>query len=166
MEQLVLARDQRTVINNEDVDFICEKNAAIQRSAMVVVIFSALTLEAFINNYGIERFSRSFFDNHLNNLNPISKWLILPKLVVGRQLSTDGQPYELLGGLFRLRNKLVHYKTRKKRISALREEEDWITERHARDAIQAVSALVQELKSLDPTADTGWLLKAGTDPYV
>jgi len=166
MEQLVLARDQRTLISDEDVDFVCEKNAAIQRSAMVVVVFSALALEGFINHYGIERFSRSFFDNHLDNLKPISKWLILPKLVVGRQLSTDGQSYVLLRRLFRLRNKLVHYKTQKKRISDLIEDKDWVTERHARDAIQAVDALVQELKSLDPTVDTSWLLKAGTDPYA
>jgi hypothetical protein len=166
MQQLVLERDQRTVISDEDVDFICQKNAAIQRSAMVVIIFSALTLEAFINHYGIEKFSRSFFDKHLDSLNPISKWLILPKLVVGNQLNTDGQPFGLLGGLFRLRNRLVHYKTRKKSISDLVEDEDWVTERHASDAIQAVDALVQELESLDPAVDTDWLLGSGIDPYA
>lgn len=166
IEQLVAERGQRTVKNDEDVDFVCEKNAAIQRSAMVTVIFSALTLEAFINHYGIERFSRSFFDNHLDNLNPVSKWLILPRLIVGQQLSTDGQSYESLIGLFRLRNKLVHYKTRKKRICDLTEDEDWVIERHARDAIQAVNNLVEELRSLDPTVDIGWLRKAETDPYA
>jgi len=116
VKQLVAERDRRVIKSDKDVDFVCEKNAAIQRSAMVSVIFSALALEAFINYYGIDRFSRGFFDTHLDSLNTVSKWLILPKLTVGRQLSTDGQPYELLIGLFRLRNKLVHYKTRKKRI--------------------------------------------------
>ena len=62
VEQLVAQRHQRTVKDDEDVDFVCEKNAAIQQSAMVVVIFSALTLEAFINHYGIEKFSHKYFD--------------------------------------------------------------------------------------------------------
>ena len=52
VEQLVAERDRRAVRSDEDIDFACEKNAAIQRSAMVSVIFSALTLEAFINRCG------------------------------------------------------------------------------------------------------------------
>jgi hypothetical protein len=163
--QLTAERDQRPVKNDQDVDFVCEKNAAIQRSAMVVVVFSALTLEALINHYGIERVSRSFFDNHLDKLDPVSKWLILPKLIVGRQLDTDEQPYELLRGLFKLRNKLVHYKTREKAIDELKDE-DWIREEEAHSAIQAVNKLVEELKCLDPTVDTDWLRKAETDPYA
>jgi len=121
--------------------------------------------QLFINYYGIDRFSRHFFDRHLDSLNTINKWLILPKLIVGRQLSTDGQPYELLIGLFKLRDKLVHYKTRKRRICDLTEE-DWVTERHADNAIQAVNRLVRELKTLDPTVDIDWLQDAETDPYA
>ena len=141
MEQLVAERDQRIVRNDEDIDFVCRKNAAIQWSAMVTVIFSALALEAFINHYGIERSSHSFFDGHLDKLNPVSKWLILPKLAVGQQLSTGGDSYTLLKELFKLRDKLVHYKTRKMRICDLRED-DWVTEKHARDANRAVNQLV------------------------
>jgi hypothetical protein len=165
-EQLVTERDRRAIKNDEDVDFVCKKNAAIQRSAMVAVIFSALTLEAFINHYGIGKFSRSFFDNHLDKLNPVSKWLILPRLVVGQQLSTDSKSYEYLRGLFKLRDKLVHYKVRRKRVCDLREDEDWVTEQHAREAIQAVSYIVEELKSLDSTVATDWLHEAETNPYA
>ena len=161
--QLSAERDQRTVKHDEDVDFVCEKNAAIQRSAMVVVVFSALTLEAFINHYGIERLSRSFFDNHLDKLNPVGKWLILPNLVARQQLDTDGQSYELLKGLFKLRDKLVHYKTREKTIDEL-SDEDWVTEKEARSAIHAVNRLVEELKCLDSAVDTDWLREAEIDP--
>lgn len=165
IQQLVAERDQRTVKDDEDIDFVCEKNAAIQRSAMVAVIFCALALEALINYYGIEKLSRGFFKTHLDRLSAASKWLILPKLVVGQQLSTDGQAYELLRGLFKLRDRLVHYKTREKRICDLTEE-DWVTERQARDAIEAVNRLVEELRSLDPTVDTDWLRSAETSPYA
>ena len=115
------------------------------------------------SHYGIERFSRSFFDNHLDKLNPVSKWMIIPKLIVGQQLKADGQPYELLRKLFKLRGKLVHYKTRQKRIDELADE-DWVTERDAYDALQVVNKLTEELRSLDPTVDIDWLRDAETDP--
>jgi len=132
---------------------------------MVSVVFSALTLEAFINHYGIERLSRRFFDNHLDSLRPVSKWLLLPKLFVGKQINTGGEPFELLGELFGLRNRLVHYKTRRKRICDL-VEEDWVTERHARNAIRAVRSVVEELRSIDPEVDIRWLQDAERDPYA
>lgn len=166
LEQLVIERDQRKVKNDRDVDFHCEKNAAIQQIAMVTIIFSALTLEAFINYYGFEKFSTNFFNNHLDKLNTISKWLILPRLVVGKQLNTDGQSYELLKWLFKLRDSLVHFKTKKKRICDLNPDEVWIEEKHARKALEAVSNLVQELKNLDSTIDIEWLNEAKTDPYA
>ena len=126
VERLVKERDTRQVKDNRDVDFVCAKNAAIQRSAMVSVIFSALTLEAFINNYAIERFSRSYFDNHLDKLSPVSKWIVIPKLITGNAIDTDGQPYERLKKLFKLRDKLVHYKTKKKKVPEMVEDKDWV----------------------------------------
>jgi hypothetical protein len=124
-------------ISYSDVDFLAEKNAAIQRYAMIVVIFSALTLEAFINHYAIENFSKSYLNNYLDKLDPVSKWVIIPKLVLGQTLDTYGQSFELLQRLFGLRNKLVHYKTRVKRLEEVRED-DWLREIEAEEAIKAV----------------------------
>jgi len=166
IEKLVKQRDKFKVKTDEDVDYSAGLNASIQRDAMVTTIFCALTLEAFINSYGISNFSKSYFDNHLDKLNPVSKWLIIPKLVTGRQIRTDGQGYELLIGVFKLRDKLVHYKSRKKKVSELTEEEDWVTEKHAQHSIEAVSIVLQELKSISPQVDVGWLEDAEHWPFA
>lgn len=165
IKQLVIERDKITVKDEKEVDLICEKNANIQRESMVVVIFSALTLEAFINYYGIINFSRKYFEKHFDKLNPISKWVIIPRLVVGQQLDTSEKTYELLARLFDLRNKLVHSKPTRKKINELTEE-DWVTEKHAFDSIQAVNDSLKALKMLDPTIDIEWPRLAEKCPYT
>lgn len=166
VERLVSEREARKVKDDRDVDYVCEKNAAIQRSAMVSVIFSALTLEAFINNYAIERFSRSYFDNHLDKLNPVSKWVLVPKLITGKAIDTDGQPYERLKKLFKLRDRLVHYKTKRKKVSEMVLGEDWVTENHSEDAILTVESVLNELSTIDPVAEAGWTESAKYYPYA
>lgn len=147
------------------VDFLAKKHAVIQRYAMVVVIFSALTLEAIINHYAIENLSKSYLNNYLDKLDPVSKWIVIPKIVTGRQLDTDGQAFQQLKGLFRLRNQLVHYKTKVKRIDEVREE-DWIREEEAENAIQTVWKVLEALSSLDQTVSIDWLKDSETDPFA
>lgn len=166
VERLVNERNSRQVKDDHDVDFVCEKNAAIQRSAMVSVIFSALTLEAFINNYAIERFSKNYFENHLDKLNPVIKWILIPKLAIGNGIDTDGQPYERLKKLFKLRDRLVHYKTKKKKVSEMTEEDDWITENHSTDALFTVESVLEELVKIDNSLETEWIESAKSDPYA
>ena len=165
INQLVTERNKITVNDEKEVDLICKKNATIQRESMVVIIFSALTLEAFINYYGIIHFPCKYFEKHFDKLNPISKWVIIPRLVVGQQLDTSEKTYELLTRLFDLRNKLVHSKPTRKKINELTEE-DWVTEKHAFDSMQAVNDSLKALKMLDSTVDIEWLRMAETDPYI
>lgn len=166
VKRLVSQREARPTIDDADVDFCCAKNAEIQRAAMVSLIFSALTLEAFINNYGIERFSRSYFDNHLDKLSSVSKWIIIPKLVTGKTIDSDSQPYEQLRRLFRRRDHLVHYKTRKKRLSEINEEDVWVTEEQSEEAVRGVTAILEELSGIDGTVSIDWLESAKNDPYA
>ncbi|MCJ7507462.1 MAG: hypothetical protein MUO85_01870 [candidate division Zixibacteria bacterium] len=72
----------------------------------------------------------------------------------------------MLEEIFKLRDKLVHYKSRKKKISELTEKEDWVTEYHAKRSVEGVIRILQELKSLDSEIDIDWLKDAEHDPYV
>lgn len=156
-------KDRKTT--NADIDFICERNAAIQRHAIVVVIFSAFALEAFINNYAIENFSKSYLENYLDRLEPDSKWVIITKLVNGRQLNTDSHAFELLKHLFSFRNKLAHYKTKTKPIDEIRDD-DWIGLGEAESAIKTVWSIIEELGKIDNKISTDWLNDAERDPFV
>ena len=165
VKQRVAARDARKELTDDNIDYICKQNAAIHRETIVAIIFSALTLEAFINHYGLMKYSKRFFTNHLDKMNPRTKWLLLPRLITGKGLSTDSQEYEMLTLLFRLRDELVHYKTRRKKVSDL-QFEDWMTEKNADNAVNTVSLLASALENLDPTVDISWLDAAATDPYA
>jgi len=163
---LVKERDARPVETDDDADYQARKNAEIQAAAMVVVVFSALTLEAFINHYAIEKFSMSYFQDHLDRLNTASKWVVIPKVVVGKEIPREGQAYEGIRKVFRLRHKLVHYKANKKRIRDLSEQEDWVTENHAKISYETVELAVRALQTIDPGVDTAWLVDAKVDPFT
>lgn len=163
VEKLVRERDQHWSVHN-DVDFVCKKNDAIEKAAIVSVIFSALTLESFINYYAIDRTSKNYFLKHLDKLSPVTKWLIFPKLFTGNQISTDSQSYQLLDKLFKLRNKLVHDKSTKKNIRELKSE-DFINQTNSQESIQTVIKLCKELKALDPKIDIGWIIKTEKNPF-
>jgi hypothetical protein len=158
-------RAKKSGKTGNDVDFICEKNAEIQRSAMVTVVFSVATIESYINEYGIKNFSSSYFDNYLDKLDIKSKWVIYPKLVTGKQIDAGSQTFESLGKLISLRNRLVHDRTRKKRICDL-DGSDWVTELEAEEAVNTVRKLVKELAKLDTNIEIDWLNEAESDCFA
>ena len=150
---------QRRQWTEEDLEYLALHRlnpADEERVAVVAVIFSALTLEALINDYAISNFSREYSDNYLDRLSIRSKWLIIPQLVKGTAMSTDGQTFQRLTELFRLRDRLVHFKTRKNLARDVGEK-DRVTKKHAVHAIRTVGDAVAELKSLDGRVSLRWL---------
>lgn len=128
-----------------------ELNAAKDRSALVAIVFSAMCLEAIINDFGSMLSSQSFFKRHLDNLKPETKWLMIPAVTVGQSIPTDSQAFELLSRLFKLRNKLVHFKPR---TVSFKDRESWdrytaeneLMIEAAFEAMRAVFAATAELR--------------------
>lgn len=149
--------------NEDDLHFLIVNKltpADEERLAFVTIIFSALALEALINDYAICNFSRSYLENYLDRLSPPSKWLIIPKLVTGKAMSTDGETLQRLTQLFRLRNRLVHFKSSPGKRASDLGQKDRITRKHAADAIRTVREAVGELRRLDGRVSTLWLTES------
>ena len=85
---------------------------------------------------------------------------------MNKSIDTNGQAYEHANELFKLRNRLVHSKTKTKKIRDLDEEQDFITEVHAEKAITAVIKMMDELSKLDIDLDSSWLREAIGDDYA
>jgi len=83
------------------------------------IVFSALTAEAFINSYAISKESRNYFDNYLDKMNTISKYVVIPKVFTGESIDTNSQGFELLKKLFKDRDKLVHFKSKNKAFNTV-----------------------------------------------
>ena len=76
------------------------------------VVFGAMCLEAFIYDYVAHNFSDTYAKNYLDQLNLVSKWVVIPKLVTGKDFPTEGQAFERLRKLCKERNELVHAKSK------------------------------------------------------
>ena len=139
-----------------DVDVLASRNDAIGELALVVVVFSALTLEAYINHYGISRLSRNYFSNYLDKLDMVAKWIVIPKVATGKRLDPGSAAMQDLDWLVTLRNKLVHYKSKKVALDEI-QTSDFLWYEDAARAVRAVRRVTAALKRLDPETEMDWL---------
>jgi hypothetical protein len=122
----------------------------------VVIVFAALCLEAYINDYAINRFSRKYFEKHLDKLDLLSKWIVIPRIVTGKQLNPDSEAVQDLQWLVTLRNRLAHFKSKKVRFTEVKDS-DFIFDYDVERAIRTVRNLVLRLKEIDEDVDIDWL---------
>lgn len=150
---------------NHIVDLLCLQEAEIQRYSLMTVVFCVMTLESYINEYAITKFSKSYFDKYLDRLDLKTKWIIIPKLKTGIQLDEKSKAFKLFSETLKIRNKIVHDKS--KIIDTSKSfYYDWITEEHAKKAINAVNKMLIELTKIESDVDIEWLKSAKEDPYA
>lgn len=126
--------------------------------AAIVIVFAALTIEAYIYDYAARSFSDTFSKNYIDKLDPISKWVIIPRLVTGKALPTDHKWFELLDRLFKQRNNLIHYKSSSPPVETgkaieyfkKKQMDSALFYKTATEAIELFNLLGSELKKIDP----------------
>lgn len=139
---------------------VCKQMDRLTREALdhgiVVVTFSAIALEAHINEYGSRRLTATYFERFIDKLDTISKWMVIPRLVCGRAISRDSQAFQHLVELFRLRNKIAHPKARDVEMKELASGRPFGIQEHnllfefVPRAIKALELLCEEAHGLDP----------------
>ncbi len=131
---------------------------ALSRHYAIVIVFAAMSLEAYIFDYATRRISDTFVRNHLERMDVVSKYVVVPQLVTGRPVDRSKEWFALLKQLVRTRNELTHYKsqpipTRPAEVAAFQERIRKREDRF-RDAAQKVpllfASLASELQALDP----------------
>lgn len=88
------------------------------KSGIKTIIFSALSLEAGINDYAAWQLGDSYFEKHLSSLDVLSKWIIIPNLICKKSIDKSGPAYCALKKLITARNELVHNKSKNFDLSA------------------------------------------------
>lgn len=142
--------------SDEIVDLIARKNDRIGYLALIVVVFSALSIEAFINDYAIGRLSKNYFKKYLDKLDVFSKWIVIPRITTGTQLDPGSKTLQGLDWLTELRNNLVHYKSKKIEIEEI-QTTDFLWESDAKRAVETVINLALELNNIDAQVYVGWV---------
>lgn len=80
------------------------------KCAVQSIVFSAMCLEAFIYGYSVRNLGKSYTESHIERLGIESKYIIVPRLITGKEIDKSGQAYEGLKRLIKDRNKIVHFK--------------------------------------------------------
>ena len=82
---------------------LAAKNDEIGKLAVVVIVFCAFALEAYINDYAINRLSRSYFKKYLDRLDLVAKWVVIPRLVAQKRVDPGSRALQDLTWLVHLR---------------------------------------------------------------
>ena len=139
-------------------DHIIDMNVYSSRGAqakknVVVVVFSVMMLESFIFQYGAKYIGKSYFKDHLEKLDLVSKFLITPQLAVKKSIDKSGRAYGALKKLLKDRNNLVHHKQTGDRAGYSIEFYDYLKSA-SENAINAIHWLIGELDSIHEVIPT------------
>lgn len=159
LNELQVNTSEQDKSSDDFADKVAEKNDRIGRLALVVVVFCATSLEAFINHYAISHLSKNYLKTYLDKLDLLSKWIVIPRITTGTQLDAGVKAFQDLSWLISLRNKLVHYKTRKVNIEELKDT-DFLWLEDAKRAIETVKNVAQELEKIDNNINIEWTTRS------
>jgi hypothetical protein len=157
LDNLDLALISKQEANNtKSVEEHVARIIQARQYAFVSIVFSAFTLEAYINNYAARKRSNSFFKEHLDNIDFVSKWIIIPELFTGKPFPKDKQSYEYLIELRKIRNELVHSKSSTLNIENSADVEKvgnsvYEIIKSAEKAVKTISMVVKTLVEIDTT---------------
>ncbi len=103
-------------INGEDEAILFEQKIIplqkdLAKSSLIIIVFSAMAVEAYIYDYAARHLGDVFVKDYLDKLDTLSKWIIVPKLITGRELPRQQKWFELLKKLIKARNSIIHHKS-------------------------------------------------------
>ena len=84
--------------------------AAIDSSACIVIVSCALSAEGYIYDYAARNLSDNFA-GVIDKLDIVGKWLVIPRLITGKDFPKDSRAYQRLKQLVSDRNYLAHPKS-------------------------------------------------------
>ncbi|ETI57857.1 hypothetical protein [Marinomonas profundimaris] len=113
LNESAMSYDLRKRLNNTcDESEKSEFSSLEYRHSVKAIVFASMCVEAGINDYAGIQLGDSYCDKHIYSLDVISKWVVVPKLVCGREIDKSGPAFKALQQLVKFRNKLVHSKSR------------------------------------------------------
>ena len=117
LEQFQMLRENYKKI--ESLEKMCGEAVALQHEIcsnyVTTITFSAMALEAFLNDYAANNMGDKYFYANFENLRPTAKLQLISKIVFNTTVDTGGKLFFYMEQLFRDRNSLVHCKSQKAR---------------------------------------------------
>ncbi len=156
-------------ISGEDEAILIEQRInplqqELAKSSSIIVVFSVMAVEAYIYDYAARHLGDVFVKDHLDKLDTLSKWILVPKLITGRELSRQQKWFELLKKLIKARNSIIHHKssegptvsTNVQQYFKKQEADSEFLYETARQSIQLLNQLTDKITELDPD-ESAWV---------
>ena len=167
--QIASLQEKHTKTNGEDEAILLEQEINpfqkdLAKSSISVIVFSAMAVEAYIYDYAARHLGDAFVKVHLDKLDTLSKWIIVPKLITGNELPRQQHWFELLKKLIKARNSIIHHKSSDvPAVSAdineyLKKQEadsNFLYET-ARQSVRLLDQLADKITELDPH-ESAWV---------
>lgn len=134
-------------IDQDPTDY-AEREEAYELPALKAVVFAGLAVEAAIYEIAAAHLTDKFTQDHLERIDVVTKWALVPRLICGKPLDSGGPAMNTLRELIQVRNLLVHHKS--KPVPALGgefDEEEGCVVGHDPKALKALMALNEKVKS-------------------
>lgn len=116
------------------------------------IIFLAIALEAFINDFGAEKLPNDF--ERIEKIATPDKWMIIPKLFSKHLFSKDKQPFQSIVEIFQYRNLFIHFKPkfknyRDKDYQKMRRVTHKLVKRFYNNTVKAMSIIKKDFNLLN-----------------
>ena len=108
-----LIKNLRRKINRLNYIPLFFSSRELQMEAGVVLIMATgAWLEQIINDYAHTFLDSDWYEEHLDNLRTVTKWILLPHLCQRKEISEDDPAINALREFIKARNAVVHHKRR------------------------------------------------------
>ena len=93
-----------------------ENYSQMQKGVIKCIVFSAMCVESFLNDYAATCLGDSEFYDNFDKLNPFGKFQLIANFILKSEFDKSKSYYSLFKELFRLRNNFVHNKSKEAEI--------------------------------------------------
>lgn len=100
--------------------FNCFKNSCS------IELFSCITIEGFVNYYGVRKFGESFYKEHIERLDIFKKIAIVTAINNKKLILNSSEILKRAKFLFDTRNMLVHPKTKEFNLKEIKETKNFV----------------------------------------
>ena len=97
--------------NDDDPSEYFKSSRRIRESSFKTIVFSGMACESAIYDLAAIHLGDDYVSKYVDKLDVIGKWVIVPSLICGKSLNTEGAALNSLRSLIRRRNSLVHHKS-------------------------------------------------------
>ena len=150
---LTISEKYTRTLKEEDIAEGRELEHAVVIAGIQAIVFAGMCVESAIYDYAAGQLGDSYVQDHLEKMDLLSKWIVIPQLVCGRKISKDTVAYASLKKLIQARNSLVHHKSSRfagydeKQLAKLKDDEKKFEE-YVHNAYRALVLLSLELDHL------------------